>query len=113
MFTPEQVNNYLISVIDYGMVDEELERIQDLMIEQTKHPVPNKEFQKERIKRLNQMFQALLKAKSEQPRKEVVENVCDNNSSSTEDSSTRPAHDPARSKSVWNVLKEKITGSGK
>ena len=82
------------------------------MVEETKQPNPDKQRQKERMKNLTLLFQALLKAKSEQPRKEVVENIGDNNSSSPENSSTRPAHDPARRKGVWNVLKEKITGSG-
>jgi hypothetical protein len=112
MLTPEQVNNYIADVVDCNMVDEEIDRIQEHMIEQTKNPVPEKNRQKERMKNLTLLFQALLKAKSEQPRKEVIQEVCDNNSSSPENSSTRPAHDPARSKGVWNILKEKITGSG-
>ena len=112
MLTPEQVNNYITDVIDCEMVDEELDRIQHHMIEETKHPNPDKQRQKERIKNLTLLFQALLKAKSEQPRKEVIENVSNDNSSSTENCSTRPAHDPTRRKGVWNVLKEKITGSG-
>ena len=112
MLTPEQVSNYITDVIDCEMVDEELDRIQEHMIEETKHPNPDKQRQKERIKNLTLLFQALLKAKSEQPRKEVIENVSNDNSSSTENCSTRPAHDPTRRKGVWNVLKEKITGSG-
>lgn len=112
MLTPEQVNNYITDVIDCEMVGEEIDRIQDHMIELTKNPLPDKIRHKERMKNLTLLFQALLKARSEQSRKEVVQQVGDDNSSSTQYGSTRPAHDPTRSKGVWNVLKEKITGSG-
>lgn len=112
MLTPEQVNNYITDVIDCEMVDEEMERIQEHMIEETKHPNPDKVRQAERMKNLTALFQALLKAKSEQSRQKVVEQVGDHNGSSTQYGSTRPAHDPTRRKGIWNVLKEKITGSG-
>jgi len=58
MFTYEQLNDYIIEVLETNTLESEISKIQELMIGNTKHP---DKFNPEKTKTLNQLFKALLK----------------------------------------------------
>ncbi len=79
---------------------------QKCLIEAHKHPHPNKEYQAELIRRLTYWFQVELTKKASQ---ETVEEVRNDNSSCSENTSASPADNSRPSVSVWDVLKKQVT----
>ena len=109
MFTPYQLHEYITNVRNNNALDSELHRIQGLLVGAEKHPFDDKEKQQANLIGLTQIFRTLL---AEKARQKIIQEVRQDYASDTQYTSTRPAHDPTRSVSIWNVLKEKITGSG-
>ena len=108
-FSEFDIYMYLQDVRRKDILHQELERIQNILKGAEQVPLPDKAAQRDNIARITQIFKALL---AEKARQEVVKEVRQDNTSNTEYGSTRPAHDPTRRVGIWNVLKEKITGSG-
>lgn len=59
-FSEPLIRGYLDGVRAKGTLVSELRRIQDLLIEYTKHPHPDKAYQRALVARTNQLFRALL-----------------------------------------------------
>jgi hypothetical protein len=58
MFTYEQLNDYIIEVLETNTLESEISKIQELMVGNTKHP---DKLNPGKVKTLNQLFKALLK----------------------------------------------------
>lgn len=82
MFAPEQLNDYVNTLRKNDLVDAELDRIQQLLIEmaRTRNYV--------RTKNLTQLFQALL---TEKARQKSIHKMSNHNPRNTENSGARPA----------------------
>ena len=100
------LEGYLDQVWEEGRLDDELIRVQNLLLEATKVPYPDAAQQARRVWILTQAFRGLLSTKD--AREKVVQQVRQNNRGSPKDGSTRPAHDPTRRIGVWNILKQKV-----
>ena len=103
MFTQVQLNAYVRTIREQKLLDIELRRLQEVMIVVTRGRIPN------RMPQLTQMFKALL---AEKARQETVYEMSNDYRRYTENTSTRPAHDPRASVGIWDVLKQKVTGCG-
>lgn len=66
-FSEPLIRGYLAGVLAKGTLAEELQRVQDLLILYTKHPSPDKAFQRGLVSRTNQLFRALLQLKEDHP----------------------------------------------
>ena len=104
---PEDVMLYTRTAAAHGLLDDEISTVQACLIETAKHPHPDPENQRQRVSMYTTLFRALL---TEKTRQKPVQNVGQNDSRPAQDCSTRPAHNPTRRKSIWHVLKQKITG---
>ena len=62
------VREYIHGVLAKGTLEEELVRVQTMLIDYTKHPKPDKAFQNALIGRTNQLFRALLEARDSSAR---------------------------------------------
>lgn len=82
MFAREQLDDYVNTLRKNGLIDAELERIQDLLVEmaRTRNYV--------RTKNLTQLFQALL---TEKARQEAIHKMSNHNRRHTENSGSGPA----------------------
>ena len=100
------LDGYLDQVWDEGRLDDEIIRVQELLVGATKFPDPDRAKQAQRIWMLTYAFKGLLSTKD--AREKVVQQVRQNNSSRPQYGSTRPAHDPTRRVGVWNILKQKV-----
>jgi hypothetical protein len=67
-FTEPLIQGYIAGVLHKGILAEELRRVQGLLILYTKHPSDDKTYQRGLISRTNQLFRALLHAKSQSPK---------------------------------------------
>lgn len=101
-FDEYQLRVYITEIRDAGVLDEEMKRVQDLMVGNLKHPESESEKQRDIVVRFNQMFRALLAEKS---RQEALKKVGNDNRSNTQYGSTCVAHDPRPRISIWNILK--------
>ena len=104
---PDEVALYVRSASRNGVLDYEIETVRLCLIDAAKHPVPYPDLQRQKVANYTMLFHALL---TEKARQKPVENVGQHDSRPAENSSTRPAHNPTRRKSIWNVLTQKITG---
>ena len=93
---------YVNSVIRRGELYLEIERIRKLLILAEERPLADHKKQTEHIKYLTKMFRALLLAKD--ARQKVVQNVGEDNSGSTQNSSTSPTDDSGAGICVRYVL---------
>jgi len=100
------LDGYLDQVWEEGRLDDEIIRVQELLVGATKFPDPDRAKQTQRIWMLTYAFKGLLSTKD--AREKVVQQVRQNNSGSPQYGSTRPAHDPTRRVGVWNILKQKV-----
>jgi hypothetical protein len=99
---------YLNQVWEEGRLDDEILRIQNLLLGLTKYPHPDKAIQARKVQLMTQIFKGLLSTK--EAREKRIQQIRQNNSCSPQYGSTRPAHDPTRRVGVWNILKQKVTG---
>lgn len=109
LFSQYELNVYLCEVRSRKTLDDEIERVQNLLRGAETHPDPDKEKQVEFVKKVTQLFRVLL---TEKAREKVVQEVRQDNASNTQYGGTRPAYNPARRIGVWNILKQKVAGSG-
>ena len=102
------IDVYIERVLDEHRLDDEILRIQHLLLGLTKYPHPDKAVQARKVQLMNQIFKALLSAK--EAREKCIQQIGQNNGGSPQNSSPSPAHDTPRRVGVWNVLKQKVTG---
>lgn len=102
------IDLYIERVLDEHRLDEEILRIENLLVGLTKQPHPDKGIQARKVHLMNQIFKALLSAK--EAREKCIQQIRQNNSGSAENGSPRPADNTPRRVGVWNVLKQKVTG---
>jgi hypothetical protein len=102
------IEGYLNQVWEEGRLDDEILRIQNLLLGLTKLPHPDKAIQARKVQLMTQIFKGLLSTK--EAREKRIQQIRENNSCSAENCSTRPAHDPTRRVGVWNILKKKVPG---
>jgi hypothetical protein len=57
------MNQYIEDVLRRGELYLEIERIRQLLVGMHKHPIPNRESQRETVSRMDKIFKALLAAK--------------------------------------------------
>lgn len=91
-------------------MDLSLEEIQEIMIYITKHPQKDRIKHQETVHFWNTQFKMLL---HEKPTQKLVQQVSNDDGSSTENTSTSPTDDTARSISIRNILKQQISGRRK
>ena len=108
MFGEYELMQYMIRVRRDKNIDKEIERVQKLLQEAEKYPILNKSAQRGNVAGITQIFRALL---AEKARQKVIQEVCQNDTSSTQYGSTSPAHDPTRGIRAWDILKHKIAWS--
>ena len=75
------MNQYVVDVISRGELYLEIERIRQLLVGMHKHPLPNREGQRELVARMTKIFQALLSAKN--AREEVIQDIRKDNCRNT------------------------------
>jgi hypothetical protein len=109
MFSDYEIHMYIFDVRQRNLLASELERLETLLQNAEKYPNSDRAIQRERVIRMTQLFRALL---AEKARQEVVQEVRQDNTRHAENSSPSPAHDAPRRVGIWNILKQKITGSG-
>ena len=102
------IEGYLNQVFEEGRLDDEILRIQHLMIGLTKLPHPDKGIQARKIHLMTQIFKGLLSTKD--AREKRIQQIRENYGGSAQNCSPRPAHDPTRRVGIWHVLKQKVTG---
>jgi hypothetical protein len=102
------IEGYLNQVWEEGRLDDEILRIQNLLLGLTKYPHPDKAIQARKVQLMTQIFKGLLSTK--EAREKRIQQIRQDNSCSPQYGSTRPAHDPTRRVGVWNILKKKVTG---
>jgi len=64
-FSDQLVRSYVAGVLAKGTLEEELRRVQELLLGYTKNPHEDKAFQRGLVTRTNQLFRALLQIKEE------------------------------------------------
>jgi len=101
----QQIVAYLSDVLELNVLDEEIARIQRVMVEVTKQ----KDDPRQRIHtvHITQVFRALL---TEKAREEVVQNMGDHYSGGSENSGSGPAYNPTRSVRIRHILEQQVTG---
>lgn len=102
------IQAYLDRVLEEGRLDDEILRIQHLMIGLTKLPCPDKAIQARKVQLMNQLFKALLSTK--EAREKCIQQIREDNRRSAENGSAGPADNAPGRIGVWNVLKQKVTG---
>lgn len=101
-FDDYELRLYIADVRNLNALEEEMKRIQELMVGNLKHPEPDINKQRETVTKLNQLFKVLLAEKATQ---NALKQVSNHNSSNTQYTSTRVAHDPRPRIRIWNILK--------
>jgi len=102
------IPGYIERTLDEHRLDDEILRIQNLLLGLTKHPHPDKAIQAQKVRLMTEIFKALLSAK--ESREKAIQEVCENDRRSAENGSPSPADNTPRRIGVWNVLKQKVTG---
>ena len=100
---------YIEQVMDEYRLEDEIRRIQNLLLGLTKYPHPDKAIQARKVQLMTQVFKALLSAK--ESREKCIQQIREDNRRRAENGSPRPADNPSRGVRIWNVLKQKVTGS--
>lgn len=103
------IDGYVERVLDEHRLDDEILRIQNLLLGLTKQPHPDKAIQTQKVHIVTTLFKALLSAKD--ARQKVIQQIREDNRRSSENRSPSPANNAPRRIGVWNVLKKKVTGS--
>ena len=102
------IDAYVERVLDEHRLDDELLRIENLLVGLTKLPHPDKAIQARKVQLMNQIFKALLSAK--EAREKCIQQIREDYRRSTQDCSASPTDDTPRRVGVWNILKQKIAG---
>lgn len=103
-----ELAEYVRDVVAHNDLESETDCVRRILVGLHRyHHFPEGE-QQRRIKKFDQMFKALL---TEKARQERSQKIGQNNSSKTENGSTRPADNSARSICVGDILKQKVAGS--
>lgn len=106
-FQPQAIEDYIRRVNEENILKDELDRVQSTLQRLNMFPYEDKQLQNAMVSRANQVFRALL---TEKARQETLQEVSNNYSSTTENSSTSPTDNTGRGKGIWNILKKKVTG---
>jgi hypothetical protein len=102
------IPGYIERTLDEHRLDDEILRIQNVLLGLTKHPHPDKAVQARKVQIVTEIFKALLSAK--EAREKAIQEVCENDGRSAENGSAGPADNASGRVGVWNVLKQKVTG---
>jgi len=102
------VDAYIERVLDEHRLDDEILRIQHLMVGLTKQPCPDKAVQTRKVQLMTQIFRALLSAK--EAREKCIQQIREDYRRSPENGSASPADNSSGRVGVWNVLKQKVAG---
>jgi hypothetical protein len=100
------IPGYIEQVLDEHRLEEELLRIENLLLGLTKNPHPDRAVQAHKVRIMTQVFKALLSAK--EAREKCIQQIREDNRRSAEDSSPRPADNTPGRVGVWHVLKQKV-----
>lgn len=100
------IPGYIEQVLDEYRLDDEILRIQHLLLGLTKYPHPDKAVQARKVHLMTEIFKALLSAK--ESREKCVQQIREDNRRSAENGSASPAHNTPRRVGVWNILKKKV-----
>jgi hypothetical protein len=99
---------YIERVLDEHRLDDEILRIQNVLLGLTKQPHPDKAVQVRKVQVVTEIFKALLSAK--EAREKAIQEVREDHRRSAENGSTCPTNNAPRRIGVWNVLKQKFAG---
>jgi hypothetical protein len=102
------IPGYVERVLDEHRLNDEILRIQNVLLGLTKHPHPDKAIQARKVQVVTEIFKALLSAK--EAREECVQEVREDNCGGAENGSASPADDASGRVGIWNVLKQKVPG---
>jgi hypothetical protein len=97
---------YIERVMDEYRLEDEILRIQNLLLGLTKYPHPDKAIQARKVQLMTQIFKALLSAK--ESREKCIQQIREDYRRSTENRSPSPADNTPRGVGVWNILKQKV-----
>ena len=97
---------YIERVMDEYRVEDEILRIQNLLLGLTKYPHPDKAIQARKVQLMTEIFKALLSAK--EAREKCIQQIREDNRRRAEDRSPSPTHNTSGGVGVWNVLKQKV-----
>lgn len=103
-----EIDAYVERVLDEHRLDEEILRIQNLLLGLHKLPHPDKEVQTRKVQLTTQIFKALLSAK--EAREKCIQQIREDNSRSPQDCSAGPTDNTPGRVGVWHILKKKVTG---
>ena len=106
MYDERTIVGYIREVRKQNLLQDELERIQGLMLESTIHPHENPEQQQVNVACQNRLFKALL---TEKARQEAIQQMSQNNSSASKDSGTGPTDDTPRSIRIRHILEQEVS----
>jgi|688.fasta_scaffold1206121_1 hypothetical protein len=102
------IDGYVEQVLDEHRLDDELIRIEHLLLGLTKQPHPDKAIQARKVYLMTQIFKALLSAK--EARQKCIQQIREDNRRCTENRCASPADNTPRRVGVWNILKQKVAG---
>lgn len=100
------IDGYVEQVLDEHRLDDELIRIEHLLLGLTKQPHPDKAIQARKIQLMTQIFKALLSAK--EARQKCIQQIREDNRRCAENRCASPTYNAPRGVGVWNVLKQKV-----
>ncbi len=100
------IEAYLNQVWEEGRLDDEILRIQNLLLGLTKYPHPDKAIQARKVQLMTQIFKGLLSTK--EAREKRIQQVREDNRRRAENGSPSPADNAPGGVGVWNVLKQKV-----
>ena len=100
------IAEYIERVLDEHRLDEELLRVENLLLGLTKNPHPDKAIQAQKVHLMTQVFKSLLSAK--EAREKCIQQIREDHRRSAENRSARPADNTPGRVGVWHVLKQKV-----
>lgn len=106
MYDERTIIGYIREVRQRNLLQDELKRIQGLMLQSTIHPHQNPEQHQVNVACQNRLFKALL---AEKARQEAIEQMSQNNSSASKDSGTSPTDDTPRSIRIRHILEQEVS----
>lgn len=102
------IDAYVERVLDEHRLDDELIRIEHLLLGLTKLPHPDKAVQARKVQLMTHIFRSLLSAK--EAREKCIQQIREDHRRSAENCGPGPADNAPRRIGVWHVLKQKVTG---
>jgi hypothetical protein len=102
------IEAYLNQVWEEGRLEDEILRIQNLLLGLTKFPHPDKAIQARKVQLMTQIFKALLSTK--EAREKAIQQIREDNRRRAENGSASPTHNTPGGVGIWNVLKQKVAG---